>query len=117
MDLQGRASSQRQNPDQYPYVEALPRRGAGRGEMRLALAVLADALRCLTGSQDAWNYPPRLFRWEAEQWIESRDRAPRFSFETICSILGLDADDIRGRISRWARQRADRRRPRTSSPD
>src|SRR5213594_1929973 len=107
-DLQGDASSQRQNPDGSRSVKALSRRTAEPGEVRLALAVLADALRCLRGSQDAWNYPPRLFRWEAEQWIESRDSEPRFSFENICSILGLDAGDIRGRIGRWG---APMRRP------
>jgi len=98
MDLQGDASSQRQNPDASRSVKALSRRTAEPGEVRLALALLADAVRCLRGSQDAWNFPPRLFRWEAEQWIESRDRKPHFSFENICSILNLDPKDIRDRI-------------------
>jgi hypothetical protein len=66
-----------------------------RGEARLALAVLEDAFGCLAGSHEPWHFPPRLFRWEAEQWIDSRDRAPLFSFERICSILHLDADSIR----------------------
>jgi len=74
--------------------EALPSQAGPRGEMRLALAVLADA-----------DFPPRLFRWEAEQWIESRSRAPLFSFENICSTLSLDANSLRGQIRRWrARQ-------------
>jgi len=85
--------------------EALPSQAGPRGEMRLALAVLADAVRCLKGSRDPWNFPPRLFRWEAEQWIESRNRAPLFSFENICSTLSLDANSLRGQIRRWrARQ-------------
>ncbi len=100
MSLQGRASSQCQNRDWSRSVEALPRRTAEPGDVRLALAVLADAVRSLRGSQDAWNFPPRLFRWEVEQWIESRDREPRFSFENICSLLNLDANDLRGQIGR-----------------
>ena len=110
MGLQGRASSECQRVDRSRSVEALPRRSAEPGEVRLALAVLADAVRCLRGSQDAWNFPPRLFRWEAEQWIESRDRKPHFSFENICSILNLDPNDIRDRIVLW---RARLRRPST----
>jgi len=110
MDLRGEASSQRQNPDGSRSVKALSRRTAEPGEVRLALAILADAVRCLRGSQDAWNFPPRLFRWEAEQWIESRDRKPHFSFENICSILNLDPSDIRDRIALW---RARLRRPST----
>jgi len=108
--LQGEASSQRQNPDGSRSVKALLRRTAEPGEVRLALAILANAVRCLRESQDAWNFPPRLFRWEAEQWIESRDRKPHFSFENICSILNLDPNDIRDRIGLW---RARLRRPST----
>src|SRR6266581_2101098 len=104
--LQGEASSQRQNPDGSRSVKALSRRTAEPGEVRLALAILANAVRCLRESQDVWNVPPRLFRWEAEQWIESRDRKPLFSFENICSILSLDADNLRERVRCWrARQR------------
>ncbi len=104
MSLQGRAFSQCQNLDRSRSVEALPHPTAERGEVRLALAILADAVRCLKESQDAWNFPPRLFRWEAEQWIESRDRGPHFSFENICSILNLDAHDLRVQILRWRAQ-------------
>ena len=74
---------------------------AHRGEVRLALAVLENAVTCLEGSADPWNFPAHLFRWEAEQWFESRDRVPLFSFERICSILNLDADYLRGEIHRW----------------
>ena len=118
MSLQGRAFSQCQDRFWSRSVEALPRRTAEPGDVRLALAVLADAVRCLRGSQDAWNFPPRLFRWEAEQWIESRDREPRFSFENICSLLNLDANDLRGEIGRQRAQpchqsRGGSRRPST----
>src|SRR6266446_10719277 len=110
MELQGHTSPRHQNPDRSRSVDAYPLRTAERGEVRLALAILADAVRCLRESQDAWNFPPRLFRWEAEQWIESRDRKPHFSFENICSILNLDPNDIRDRIGLW---RARLRRPST----
>ena len=81
---------------------------ARREQVRLALAVLEDAIGRLEGSQDPWNFPPRLFRWESEQWIESRDRAPLFSFEKICSILHLDAEHVRSEIRRWRAQQSEK---------
>jgi len=92
------------NREQSRSCEALPSQAAAPGKVRLALAVLADAIRCLKGSRDPWNFPPRLFRWEAEQWIESRNRKPLFSFENICSTLYLDANGLRGQIRRWRAQ-------------
>jgi len=101
MSLDARASPRGPNLDRSRSCEALPSQAAPRGAVRLALAVLADAVRCLKGIHGAWNFPPRLFRWEAEQWIESRNREPLFSFENICSTLCLDANRLRGQIRRW----------------
>lgn len=98
--------------DEAPPIELLHkvrRQIARRGEVKLALAVLEDAVGCLEGSQDPWNFPPRLFRWEAERWIESRDREPLFSFERICSILHLDAESVRAQIRRWRAHRSSER--------
>ena len=111
--MHGGAFQRCPNREQSRSCEALPSQAAPPGKVRLALAVLADAIRCLKGSRDPWNFPPRLFRWEAEQWIESRDREPHFSFENICSILNLDPNDIRDRIGLW---RARLRRPSTGIP-
>jgi len=108
--MHGGAFQRCPNREQSRSCEALPSQAAAPGKVRLALAVLADAIRCLKGSRDPWNFPPRLFRWEAEQWIESRDRKPHFSFENICSILKLDPNDIRDRIGL---RRARLRRPST----
>ena len=97
------------HPDEALPVDFLRKfRGlsARRDQVRLALAVLEDAIGRLEGSQDPWNFPPRLFRWESEQWIESRDRGPLFSFERICSILRLDAECVRRVIHRWHEQQS-----------
>lgn len=83
------------------FFEELRGRIAPGSEARLALAVLEDAVGCLNGHQDPWKVPSRLFRWEAEQWMESRDRASLFSFENVCSILSLHADKVRWQIHRW----------------
>ena len=86
-------------PDEF--LRILRSRTTPRGERRLALAVLEDAVGCLNGNRERWKIPPRLFRWEAEQWFESRTRGPLFSFENVCTILHLDAEGFRKRIRRW----------------
>ena len=97
------------DPDEYRREPALPDgffrklrfQTAGRGELRLAAAVLEDAVHCLERDQGAREFLRRLFHWEAEQWFASKDREPLFSFENICAILNLDADEIRKQIRRW----------------
>jgi len=38
---------------------------------------------------------------DAQEWLESRDAGPLFSFENICGTLGFDADDVREGLRRW----------------
>ena len=105
------AAIRERDSDSLPTAHSLPweffrrlrLRTAGRGELRLAVAVLEDAIRCLEGSRDAGGLTARLLRWEAEQWIRSTDCRPLFSFERICSLLGLDTDDLRGNLLREPR--------------
>jgi len=113
MIRRGRVSPQSRNLNRTRSDQPLPddffrklRRQIERpGEVRLALAVFEDAVDCLNGNEEPWKYPPRLFRWEAEQWIESRDHESLFSFERVCSILHVEAQTIRAQIRRWrARQ-------------
>jgi len=85
-----------------------PRRFTSRCEVRLAFALLLDAVSCLAERADDWRIPRRLLRWEAEQWIESRDPGPLFSFENVCLILFLDPEYIRARLRRWRTRRAGR---------
>src|SRR5207245_8819537 len=73
-----------------------------------------EAIRGLKGSRNAWNSLPRLFRWEAEQWLENRNRGPLFSFENICSTLYLDANSLRGQIRRWRARQDHKSTPRSS---
>jgi len=90
-----------------PFVRHLRSRTEGRGELRLALAVLEDALDCLERYKDSRELLARLFRWEALQWFESRDRVPTFSFESVCLLLDLDPEKARRSVKRWLRRRPD----------
>jgi hypothetical protein len=82
----------------HGFMSALRRRTPRRGERRLALAVLEDAVRRLRNTRRASRFLPRPFRGEAQRWIESRDRTGLFAFENVCRILSLDPDQARTRI-------------------
>ena len=86
-------------------IRILRRRTSGRGELRLALAVLEDAFHCLgciEGSRGSIN---GRHRREAREWIESRDREGLFTFESVCAVLGLEADAIRRLLGRVVERR------------
>ena len=88
-----------------PFVHDLRSKTEGRGELRLALAVLEDALDCLERYKDSRELLARLFRWDALQWLESQDRLPVFSFENVCFLLDLDPEKTRRAVERWLRRR------------
>lgn len=74
------------------------------GERRLMLAVLEDGVSCFQKCAGATRpRGRRLFR-EAEDWFLEQDAAWPFSFESICSVLGIDADYFRERLKRWKEQ-------------
>jgi hypothetical protein len=81
-------------PVQY-FATPQPRRSP---EIRLLVAVLADAINCLLHSRNR-----RIFR-EAREWIAGSDLAEPFSFEHICDVLMLSPGYIRTRLQPWLEQ-------------
>ena len=74
---------------------ACARRTEYDGERRLMIAVLEDAVdvyRKQAGARDARRQ--QLFR-DAEEWIDSDDRAWIFSFQNICDVLDIEAEYLR----------------------
>lgn len=86
------------------------------GEMRLALAILEDALRCALRHHDSRITEQRLAAREAMDWIRSEDDSPPFTFVRVCQLFDLDPDWIRDTLhrrlyrSRTAHEAADRTR-------
>jgi hypothetical protein len=89
-----------------------------RGERRLMLAVLEDALRTVLSarvgrSSNAWPQ-------EELRWFTSEDRSHPFAFEVICDVLDLDASWLRRRLRADARRnrpyRTDRVQYRAAQP-
>jgi len=89
------------------FFRTLRSRTTGYPELRLAAAVLEDAAHSFKRNRGAADFHRRLLYWEVEQWFASRSLAPLFSFERVCSILRLDADEIRKHLQGWATQRLD----------
>jgi hypothetical protein len=80
----------------------------GVGERRLLLAVLQDAVLCFqTYLFTQERHGRTLFR-EAEQWLGSRESDLLFSFESICEVLGIDAQYLRRRLDHWRQQQVRR---------
>lgn len=70
------------------------------GEMRLALAILEDALRCALRHHDSRITEQRLAAREAMDWIRSEDDSPPFTFVRVCQLFDLDPDWIRDTLHR-----------------
>ena len=81
-----------------------------KGEWRLLVAVLDDAVECFQKHLHAQGKEERLLFKEAEQWImgtheapvsHAHDRALSFSFQYVCDVLDIDADYLRSGLQRW----------------
>lgn len=72
-------------------------------ENRLMLAVLEEALSTFKAGIGSAVPRRRKYAVEVEQWAGSSDSEWPFSFENICSTLGLDAGYIRLGLRRMKR--------------
>jgi hypothetical protein len=75
-------------------------------EQQLMIAVLHDALGCLEKHRVASNRPGRRLFQETLQWLLAEETAWPYSFESICGVLGLDANAVRQRVlasAGWSR--------------
>jgi hypothetical protein len=113
MPIHARPQLHHRNQDQRSLDSPMPAgffrklrsRTVGHPELRLAAAVLEDASHSFKRNHGAEEFHRRLLYWEVEQWFASRSLAPIFSFEKICSLLGLNADEIRKLLQRWTERR------------
>jgi hypothetical protein len=68
---------------------------------RLMFAVLIDALRCFRADLGAQQESKRREFAEAEFWLFRAACDEPFSFETVCSVLEIDAGRLRHGLSQW----------------
>ena len=90
--------------------------GRGRGklgrEQLLLFAVLEDAVACYQRYAGAHDPQGQQLFQETREWLLSTDQGSLFTFESICDVLGIDADYLRRGLEAW-RERVPRggRRP------
>ena len=65
------------------------------GERRLLWAMLLDVVACLYKHRHTNDNSGRKLFHEAERWIRSSDAGWPFSFQAVCDVLGLDAQQVR----------------------
>jgi hypothetical protein len=82
-------------------VNIQPTGAPASGVRALMCSVLQDAIRCLMGEARPLSQRAR-FAAEARTWITEREAGDLFSFDSICSVLGLPAEALRGRLLRSA---------------
>lgn len=75
-------------------------------ERALAVAVLNQAVMDLQRYRDSGLRHHRPLHDAARDWILSNDRAWPFSFASLCDLLGIDPDAVRGEVLRPARRAA-----------
>ena len=71
--------------------------GVGGPERALMRAILQDAILCLVGEAAPAKERVRLAE-EARCWVRSRSRAWVFAFDSVCDVLGIDADTARRKL-------------------
>ncbi len=87
-----------------------------RGEKRLMLAVLQDALECYQKYAFAKDGPGRQLFADANGWIASDDRHWYFSFENICDVLEIDPGYLRRGVQQWRLQQSQAGNQTTAQP-
>jgi hypothetical protein len=83
------------------YYELLAGRSILEAEKRLMLAILEDAVSCYQKNAGAARSRSKRLFDEATEWIFEEGSSWVFSFESICDVLGIDADFLRDGLRRW----------------
>jgi hypothetical protein len=83
------------------FTERAAVKQSDRGEKRLMLAVLEEAVATYQRNVDSKSrHGQRVFR-DAEEWLRSAATTWPFSFENICHTLGIEPDFLRLGLERW----------------
>src|SRR5277367_2444487 len=69
---------------------------------RLMLAILTDALDCLSGRAiNARGSARRQEACRAAEWVALESDKDLFSFNSVCDALGVDPDALREALKSW----------------
>ncbi len=88
---------------------------AAQPEKRLMAAVLEEAISVLVRQPPAESGESAAAARDASDWLASDTRELPFSFASICDVLGLDVDSVRGAVEQLRRRGETFVRPRMSA--
>lgn len=94
-------------PEQF--FGALRRSSYQNGERRLMAAVLQEGVETFQRYASATDEEGRELFSDARAWILAKHDGDLFSFTTVCAVLEIDADCLRGGLMRWLEARTPRR--------
>lgn len=80
------------------YYDRVAGGRAPSGEFKLFFAILEDALRSYVRAKDCRSAAKRAEFLDAQVWFHTRGAPHLFSFESICSFLGIDPSWLRERL-------------------
>lgn len=99
----------------FEYEQNFRRKVHLEPERRLMLAVLEDAVQCFQKYLFASSAQGRRLFEEAEAWFRDDDDDWFFSFDSVCSELGITPSYFRRGLFDWKTQMIDRRQRRMKS--
>jgi hypothetical protein len=95
----------------YEYFENARRKLPLEPEKHLMQAILEDAINTFRLHVGAKSGRQRKLFLDAQRWIWSKNEDWPFSFENICTVLGLDPGFLRNGLARWKEQHQTAARP------
>lgn len=100
-------------PSQFGGDNPLGIRG---GERKLMAAILSDGVEAYISQCLAAHYRQDGKRSDAQDWVDIKDYSYVFSFDNVCSSLGIDPDYLRRGLERYVGSVIDRRQTGSGSP-
>lgn len=91
------------------YFSTMRRKTALEPEKKLVLAVLEDAVKCYQDNAGTAHSKGKKLFDDTEQWIFETASDWLFSFENVCTLLGLDPEYLRAGLMRWKLTKLTRR--------
>jgi hypothetical protein len=83
------------------FYDAMERSIHLEPEKRLMLALLDDAFKCFQKNLGAKSGRGKADFNEVKEWFWQRDGDDAFSFESVCTALGLSPGYVRRLLERW----------------
>ena len=70
-------------------------------ERTLMLSVLEDAIICFQENVTATSRKKQTLFLDAEEWFRAEDKSYLYAFESVCELLGFDANYLRQGLMLW----------------